>query len=82
MSEPQQASGSAPPERVARDPAEARTRTARLRPIPGAAPGHSAPGDCPDAHAERVEALRAQIASGSYAPDPKEIARSILESGL
>ena len=31
---------------------------------------------------ERVEALRAEIASGAYQPDPREIAQAILQRGL
>lgn len=34
-----------------------------------------------EVRAERVAALRAQIASGTYNPDPREIARHLLERG-
>lgn len=32
--------------------------------------------------AGRVEALREQIANGTYSPDPREVAREILKRGL
>ncbi|HMO53052.1 MAG TPA: flagellar biosynthesis anti-sigma factor FlgM, partial [Tepidiformaceae bacterium] len=32
--------------------------------------------------AERVEALRAQIQNGTYNPDPREIAKKLLEQGI
>lgn len=35
-----------------------------------------------DVRTEKVEALRARIASGSYQPDPREIAQAILKRGL
>lgn len=35
-----------------------------------------------DVRAERVAALRAQIQNGTYAPDPREIAKKLLERGL
>ncbi len=38
--------------------------------------------DAPEARAERVAALRQQIADGTYAPDPREVARAILRRGL
>ncbi len=36
----------------------------------------------PDIRTERVAALRAQVANGTYAPDPREVARAILQRGL
>jgi negative regulator of flagellin synthesis FlgM len=36
----------------------------------------------PEVRAERVRALRAQIASGQYQPDAREVARAILGRGL
>ncbi|MGK2964281.1 MAG: flagellar biosynthesis anti-sigma factor FlgM [Tepidiformaceae bacterium] len=36
----------------------------------------------PDVRAARVAALRAQIAAGTYRPDPQEIARRIIQQGL
>ncbi|MEO8538876.1 MAG: flagellar biosynthesis anti-sigma factor FlgM [bacterium] len=35
-----------------------------------------------DVRAEKVAALRAQIANGTYSPDPKEIARKLVERGF
>jgi negative regulator of flagellin synthesis FlgM len=35
-----------------------------------------------EVRSERVAALRAQIASGTYRPDPREIAKKLLERGL
>ena len=35
-----------------------------------------------DVRAERVAALRAQIANGSYNPDPREVAKKLLERGF
>lgn len=43
---------------------------------------HTAVEHTPDVRAERVAALRAQIARGDYNPDPREVARKILERGL
>ena len=36
----------------------------------------------PDVRATRIASLRAQIAAGTYRPDPDEIARRILQQGL
>ena len=36
----------------------------------------------PEARAERISALRQQIARGEYDPDPREVARKLLERGL
>ncbi len=35
-----------------------------------------------DVRAEKVKALREQIANGTYNPDPKEIARKLVERGF
>lgn len=35
-----------------------------------------------EVRAERVRALRAQIAEGTYNPDPREIARKMIERGF
>ncbi len=35
-----------------------------------------------DVRAERVRALREQIQEGSYRPDPREIARKLVERGF
>ena len=35
-----------------------------------------------EVRAERVAALRAQIANGSYSPDPREVAKKLLERGF
>lgn len=35
-----------------------------------------------DVRAERVAALRAQIANGTYSPDPREVAKKLLERGF
>lgn len=35
-----------------------------------------------EVRAERVAALRAQIANGTYNPDPHEVARKLLERGF
>lgn len=35
-----------------------------------------------DVRSARVKALKAQIARGEYQPDPREVARKILERGL
>lgn len=36
----------------------------------------------PDVRADRIQALRKQIADGTYHPDPREIAREIIERGI
>ena len=36
----------------------------------------------PEVRVRRVAALREQIANGTYAPDPREVAREILKRGL
>jgi negative regulator of flagellin synthesis FlgM len=36
----------------------------------------------PDTRMERVQALKKQIQNGTYQPDPKEIARQILDRGF
>ena len=36
----------------------------------------------PDTRPERVRALKHQVQSGTYQPDPREIAREILERGF
>jgi flagellar biosynthesis anti-sigma factor FlgM len=35
-----------------------------------------------EVRAERVAALRAQIANGTYNPDPREIAKRLVERGF
>lgn len=35
-----------------------------------------------EVRAERVAALRAQIANGTYSPDPREVAKKLLERGF
>lgn len=35
-----------------------------------------------DVRAERVAALRAQIANGTYQPDPREVAKKLIERGF
>jgi flagellar biosynthesis anti-sigma factor FlgM len=39
-------------------------------------------GESDDVRAERVAALKAQIANGTYNPDPREIARKLVERGF
>lgn len=36
----------------------------------------------PEARAERIARLKAEIAAGTYNPDPKEIAQKLLERGF
>jgi negative regulator of flagellin synthesis FlgM len=43
---------------------------------------HEAAKAAPDVRAERVRALKQQIENGQYNPDPREVARKILERGL
>ncbi len=38
--------------------------------------------EAPEVRAERVRALRAQIQNGTYNPDPREIARKLVERGF
>lgn len=38
--------------------------------------------EAPDVRAERVRALRAQIQNGTYNPDPREIAKRLVERGF
>lgn len=38
--------------------------------------------DSDDVRAERVQALKAQIAAGTYNPDPREVARRLVERGF
>ncbi|MFO7173666.1 MAG: flagellar biosynthesis anti-sigma factor FlgM [Bacillota bacterium] len=38
-------------------------------------------GAMPEVRQEKVAALRAAIAAGTYRPDPREVARRLLESG-
>jgi flagellar biosynthesis anti-sigma factor FlgM len=39
-------------------------------------------GETPEARSRRVSALKAQIAAGTYHPDPEEVARQLLERGF
>ena len=39
-------------------------------------------GESDEVRAERVAALKAQIANGTYNPDPREIARRLVERGF
>lgn len=43
---------------------------------------HAAVEATPDVRADRIRALRQQIAAGTYQPDPREIAREIMGRGL
>jgi negative regulator of flagellin synthesis FlgM len=43
---------------------------------------HSAVEAAPDVRTERVRALKQQIQNGTYQPDPKEIAKRILDKGF
>jgi negative regulator of flagellin synthesis FlgM len=43
---------------------------------------HAAAEAAPDVRMERVRALKQQIQNGSYQPDPKEIAKQILDKGF
>lgn len=43
---------------------------------------HEAVQASPEIRAERVKALKHQIANGQYNPDPREVAKKILERGL
>jgi flagellar biosynthesis anti-sigma factor FlgM len=45
-------------------------------------PSPSVGQDPQDVRAERVRELKKQIAEGTYEPDPREIARKLLESGF
>ncbi|GMV86957.1 MAG: hypothetical protein AMXMBFR80_28100 [Dehalococcoidia bacterium] len=38
--------------------------------------------EAPEVRAERVRALRARIQNGTYNPDPREIARKLVERGF
>lgn len=38
--------------------------------------------ESPDVRVDRVEALRAQVQSGNYNPDPRRIAQKLVESDL
>jgi len=38
--------------------------------------------DSPEVRTEKVRVLRAMIANGSYRPDPREVARHMLEQGF
>lgn len=38
--------------------------------------------EAPEVRAERVRALKEQIANSAYRPDPREVAREILKRGL
>jgi negative regulator of flagellin synthesis FlgM len=38
--------------------------------------------ESPEVRAERVAALKAQIANGTYNPDPREVARKLVERGF
>ncbi|MEP7216232.1 MAG: flagellar biosynthesis anti-sigma factor FlgM [Anaerolineaceae bacterium] len=52
----------------------------RGRAVPPGPPGNTS--SAREARAERVAALRQQIANGTYSPDPREVAREILKRGL
>jgi negative regulator of flagellin synthesis FlgM len=43
---------------------------------------HTAVRDASDLREERIQALKATIANGTYSPDPREIARKIIANGL
>ncbi|MEX0781798.1 MAG: flagellar biosynthesis anti-sigma factor FlgM [Dehalococcoidia bacterium] len=43
---------------------------------------HGAVEASPEVRAERVAQLKAQIADGNYNPDPKEVAKKLLERGF
>lgn len=70
-----------------------RAVVAETRPAPADAAGitgearelaralHAVEGSA-EVRAERVRALRAQIAEGTYNPDPREIARKMIERGF
>ena len=58
--------------------ARARTRTAQAE--TSRAGGRSE--ETPEARAKRVAELKAQIAAGTYHPDPEEVARKMLERGF
>jgi negative regulator of flagellin synthesis FlgM len=38
--------------------------------------------DAPDVRAEKLKALKSQIANGQYQPDPLDVARRMLEAGF
>ncbi len=38
--------------------------------------------DSPEMRAEKVRVLRSQIANGTYRPDPRDVARHMLEQGF
>lgn len=64
---------------TAEQPADASGISANARELSRA---HTAVEHTADVRAERVAELRAQIARGDYNPDPREVARKILERGL
>lgn len=43
---------------------------------------HGAVEASPDVRADRVAELKTQIANGTYNPDPKEVAKKLLERGF
>lgn len=43
---------------------------------------HAVVDAAPDVRADRIKALRKQIADGTYQPDPREIAREIMGRGI
>jgi negative regulator of flagellin synthesis FlgM len=53
--------------------------TDRARELAGAL---QAVGESEEVRAERVAALKAQIANGTYNPDPREVARKLVERGF
>lgn len=73
---------------VVHDIAAAREKSARKRRPRSRTEGFEPAGafadvdQSPEAHDEKVRALRLAIANGTYTPDPNEIARRILERGL
>ena len=38
--------------------------------------------ESPEVRAEKIAALKAQIAAGTYNPDPREVARKLIERGF
>jgi negative regulator of flagellin synthesis FlgM len=94
MSELRKTSGAEGPQAVIYDFSRARQRVASVE--PGAQPdsagitesarelnrARAAVEAAPETRAERVAALKQQIANGAYQPDPQEIAREILDRGF
>ncbi len=82
MSDPKKPAGGTPVQGVVYDISAARRRAAARAAARELSHALLAVEDSPEMRAEKVRALRAQIANGTYRPDPRDVARHMLERGF